>query len=144
MLFRNAKLSDLATICTLLSQSDLPAKDCRDHIDHFLILEINGKISGFAGLEYHGSYGLLRSVVIKAGDRNKGLGKAIVKKIIDQAHDNGIKALYLLTENACKYFASCGFNVVNRHEVPKIIQQTQQFSTFCPVSAVVMTMNPGD
>jgi N-acetylglutamate synthase-like GNAT family acetyltransferase len=141
MIYRHAKFSDLEAIGAILDKNNLPSEDCRDHIDHFIVLEINGQLSGIGGLEHHGHYGLLRSIVINTDVRNRGLGKKITQKIIDQARDDGIKTLYLLTEGAAEYFAALGFTTVKRTDVPLPIRQSRQFSSLCPTTAIVMGMD---
>jgi len=141
MLVRQASLSDLNAIAAILGNNKLPSEDCHDHIDHFIILEIDGKIAGIGGLEYHGIYALLRSIVIITDKRNRGLGKTIIRKLVDQARDNGVTTLYLLTEDASDYFATSGFTCIDRTDVPLPIRQTRQFSSLCPTTATVMAMD---
>jgi N-acetylglutamate synthase-like GNAT family acetyltransferase len=70
--------------------------------------------------------------------RSKGLGRELVTRIIADAESRGIKALYLLTTTAERYFPSFGFARITRDEVPADVQATSEFREACPASATVM------
>jgi amino-acid N-acetyltransferase len=51
-----------------------------------------------------------------------------------------VKALYLLTTTAERYFPSFGFATISRNEVPEPVRASAEFRNVCPVSAVAMTL----
>jgi N-acetylglutamate synthase-like GNAT family acetyltransferase len=58
--------------------------------------------------------------------------------LIKQVRLQGVKELYLITTTADGYFEKQGYERVSRENVPVEIAQSQQFSSICPSSAVVM------
>ena len=58
--------------------------------------------------------------------------------VIADAEARGIRALYLLTTMAERYFPSFGFRQVGRESVPADLRATAEFQSACPASAVVM------
>jgi len=58
--------------------------------------------------------------------------------VISDAEARGLRALYLLTTTAERYFPSFGFTTVPRAEVPEQVKATEQFRESCPASATVM------
>jgi len=71
--------------------------------------------------------------------RSRGLGRALVTRVIADAEARGVRALYLLTQTADRYFPRFGFTTIAREETPDDIRATAEFRTACPASATVMT-----
>jgi amino-acid N-acetyltransferase len=139
MKYRSSSESDLLTVRTLLEKEGLPINDIDEHLNNIIIAEEDGgEIVGIGALEMYGEVGLFRSLVVKKRKRNKNTGARILKHIEEYAKNNGIKELYLLTENATRYFKKQKFEEVSRDHVPNEIKCTKQFSSLCPASAVVM------
>jgi amino-acid N-acetyltransferase len=127
-------------VIALLKEANLPTADvtaamvegffaCGDHPD---------RPSGVIGLEIHGDLGLLRSLVVRADARGSGRGRALVDAVESYARARGVKALYLLTDNAQGFFLKLGYHVIARTNVPETIRVTKEFSTLCPGTAWVM------
>jgi N-acetylglutamate synthase-like GNAT family acetyltransferase len=66
------------------------------------------------------------------------VARRLVEQIIADAESRGIKALYLLTTTAERYFPSFGFHTTPRDAVPDEIRATGEFRGACPASATVM------
>lgn len=135
---RPAVPDDLAPVERLLTASDLPLDGVREALGDFVVAETGGEVVGVAGLERCDGEALLRSVAVAPGWRSRGLGRALVTRVISDAEARGIRALYLLTNTAERYFPSFGFRTVSRDEVPASVRGTVEFSGACPVSATVM------
>jgi amino-acid N-acetyltransferase len=60
--------------------------------------------------------------------------------VISEAEARGIRALYLLTTTADRYFPSFGFKKTDREGVPDDIRATGEFQGACPASATVMCL----
>ena len=60
--------------------------------------------------------------------------------MIAEAESRGIKALYLLTTTAERYFPSFGFVTPSRERVPDEVKQSVEFREACPASATVMAL----
>jgi amino-acid N-acetyltransferase len=126
------------SIVALLQEEKLPVADLPKALDNFLVALEEGKVIGAIGLEQIDDLGLLRSMVINRQYRNKGFASQLVRHLEEKASALGISCIYLLTETATAYFERKGYEKINRNEVPKSIQATSEFSSVCPLSAIVM------
>ena len=140
---RPAAPTDLAAVEDLLTRSDLPLDGVRESLRSFVVAERGGKLVGVAGLEQCGDDGLLRSAAVDPEWRGLGLGRTLVERVIFNAESIGLRALYLLTTTAQKYFPAFGFHETTRAGVPTSIQATAEFTTACPASATVMKLPLG-
>ena len=135
---RPAAREDLAAIERLLTASKLPLDGVREALPSFVVAESAGELVGVAGLERCRDNALLRSVAVAESCRSRGVGRALVERVIAEAESRGIHALYLLTTTAERYFPSFGFSAVARDEVPADVRATTEFASACPASATVM------
>ena len=135
---RPATPSDLAAVERLLVASSLPLDGVREALDDFVVADAKGDIVGVAGLEICCDNALLRSVAVQPAWRSRGLGRALVTRVISDAEARGLRALYLLTTTAERYFPSFGFRTITRDEVPEDLRETAEFRDACPASATVM------
>jgi len=135
---RPADAADLAAIEQLLTASSLPLDGVRDALDGFVVAQSGDTLVGVAGLEVCCDNALLRSVAVLPEWRSHGLGRALVTRVIFDAEARGIRALYLLTTTADRYFPSFGFQRIARDDVPEDIRETAEFQSACPASATVM------
>jgi amino-acid N-acetyltransferase len=139
MKIREATNRDLDAVETLLSANDLPLDGVKENFSSFVVAEDKGKIAGAIGLEKFGSVALLRSAVVSPEYRGSGIGRRLVEQVLEQASDEGIEELFLLTTTAEKYFPRFGFSSTSRSAVPTAIKASAEFQGACPDSAVVMT-----
>jgi len=135
---RPAEPTDLAAIERLLTVSGLPLDGVRDALDGFVVAQSGNDLAGVAGLEVCCDNALLRSVAVLPEWRSLGLGRALVTRVISDAEARGIRALYLLTTTAERYFPGFGFQHIARDEVPTDVRETAEFQSACPASATVM------
>jgi amino-acid N-acetyltransferase len=141
---RPANAADLSAVEELLTRSELPLDGVKEALSSFVVAERDGRIVGVAGLERNGDYALLRSAAVDPRWRGHGLGRSLVERVISDAESAGVRALYLLTTTAEKYFPSFGFRETTRDAVPPELQGTAEFTTACPSSATVMTLPLGE
>jgi amino-acid N-acetyltransferase len=135
---RPADAGDLASIEQLLTESSLPLAGVREALPTFVVARAGDDLVGVAGLEVGRDDALLRSVAVRPEWRSRGVGRALVTRVIADAEAKGIRALYLLTTTAEAYFPSFGFQEVPRDSVPREVRQTAEFESACPESATVM------
>ena len=135
---RPAEPSDLAAIQRLLTVSGLPLDGVRDALHGFVVAQSSDGLVGVAGLEVCCDNALLRSVAVSPDWRSHGLGRALVTRVISDAEARGIRALYLLTTTAERYFPSFGFHQIPREDVPADVRKTGEFQSVCCASAAVM------
>jgi N-acetylglutamate synthase-like GNAT family acetyltransferase len=138
---RPATDADLGDIEGLLTRNNLPLDGVRDAMCGFLVAHAGGRVVGVVGMEYRGSYGLLRSTAVDPEWRSRGVARALVERIIAEAESRGIRALYLLTTTAERYFPMFGFRATARDTVPAEIRDTGEFRDACPESATVMCLS---
>jgi amino-acid N-acetyltransferase len=138
---RPAQAADLPAIERLLTTSNLPLAGVAETLHGFVVAESDGAIVGTAALELCCDDALLRSVAVAPEWRSRGLGRALVTRVIADAEARGIRALYLLTTTAEHYFPSFGFRRIARDEAPAEIRETEQFKSVSCASAAVMCRN---
>ena len=89
-------------------------------------------------MEIHGPFALLRSVVVSGVFRRRGIASDICTRLEEEAARRGLSQIFLLTETAESFFANRGYIVVARGDAPAEITATDEFTTLCPDSAVLM------
>lgn len=136
---RPADARDLGAVLALLREAGLPTEGVGRAFSHFVVAERDGAIVGGGGLEVVGTEALLRSIAVRADARGAGTGRDIVKWLIALAATQGLSHLWLLTTTAPEFFAGLGFSVRERSEAPETIRATEEFTTCCPASAVLMS-----
>ena len=140
---RAATGGDLPAIERLLVSSGLPTAGVAEALPSFVVAESgrDRRIVGVVGLELCcDEYALLRSAAVEPEWRGTGLGRRLVTHVIADAESRGIKALYLLTTTAERYFPSFGFAKTTRDAVPEEVKQSVEFREACPASATVMAL----
>lgn len=138
---RAATPADLPRVERLLTESSLPLAGVPASLDGFIVAESQGDVVGVAGLELCCDDALLRSVAVRPEWRSRGLGRALVTRAISEAEARGIRALYLLTTTADRYFPNFGFKQIARDAVPEDVRKTDEFTSACPASATVMSLS---
>ena len=133
-----AALDDLPLIQQWLQQNRLPSSDIPTRLQAIFLYRIGTEVVGLGGIEQYGPYGLLRSIVVAAPFRGRGLGRRLCQALLDQAVQQGIHELYLLTESAERLFEQLGFETIERRTAPPEIQKTSEFSQLCPAAATCM------
>jgi amino-acid N-acetyltransferase len=122
------------------SINQLPTEDCAEQTHNFYGIFDKDDLVAAGGLEPAANYALLRSLVVQERYRDRGLARVMSEFLINQAHSEGKKAVYLLTETAERYFEKLGFCRLDRAKVPLEIMQTRQFTSLCPDTASCMVM----
>lgn len=142
---RPATTADLPAIERLLEDSGLPTTGVADLVrtgtGTFFVAEIHDdhrQLVGVAGLEVCCNDALLRSVAVQPEWRSHGVGRELIHEIVTHAESRGIRALYLLTLTADRYFPRFGFEPVDRSSVPADVAETEEFKSVCCASAVTM------
>lgn len=138
---QSARSSDLLWIADWLSQNDLPTADLSAIVHSLFVWRSEHETAGIGGIEQYETVGLLRSIVIAQAYRGQGYGYALCRQLFDQAKQQGIREVYLLTMKSDRFFEQLGFYQVERQTAPAAIQNTAQFSQLCPSSAMCMKLN---
>jgi arsenate reductase len=137
---RKAARGDLNRITQLLESASLPTLGVAEHLQHFLVAEVEGTIVGALGLEVYGDTALLRSAVVLDEMRNRGIGAHLYAKNVDQARQLGVRRLLLLTNTAEGYFARKGFKKIDQKSVTGPVTASVEFTGACPSHAACMEL----
>lgn len=139
-----ANSSDLSTVLGLLATAGLPTAGVAESFpEGYAVARRDGEVIGVAGLEIYGAGALLRSVVIAATERGNGLARRLVTDRQAEARARGATSVYLLTTSAGAYFPRLGFEPTSRSDVPPALQQSAEFASICPSSAVCLVKHLG-
>ncbi len=130
--------NDLPAIQTLLTDCRLLSDGIELLSDNCIIAKAGSRLVGTVALEPCGRSALLRSLAVEPDHRDHSVGHSLCEKMVSHARLLGIGQLYLLTTDAERYFAALGFKRVERNGAPAQIQETSQFRSLCPKSAVFM------
>jgi amino-acid N-acetyltransferase len=134
-----AQAGDCTQVKQLLAACELPYQDLTPaHLQHFWTLRDGATLAGVVGIELYRNVGLLRSLAVQESLRSKGIGSQLVHKAEEYARLQGVEELYLLTTTRYDYFAKRGYETTNRSSAPGAIQETTEFKSLCPESAVCM------
>ncbi len=140
MQYRRATSGDWSAIERLLLECALPVAGAREHLAHFIVCEEGGEIRGCVGAEVYGNAVLLRSLAVDKPSRGRGLGVALVDRLMARLKAHDIRRVALLTTTAEAFFAKLGFASVGREKIPDGLRGSEEFKGACPDSAAAMLM----
>jgi N-acetylglutamate synthase-like GNAT family acetyltransferase len=133
-----ASEADGPSILQLLRDSGLPIDGLVDHLNTALVARDGISVVGCAAVEIYPDGALLRSVAVTPPMRGHGVGERLTEAAVTLARSLGAPAVYLLTTTAEAYFPRFGFVQTTRELVPTGVQQSIEFRSACPASAIVM------
>ena len=135
-----ASASDLAGIKALLTASGLPVAGVEEHWKTFIVARDGQTLVGCGGAEAYQFAALIRSVAVDEKYRSSGIGRRIVRQLLDRLASRGLREFYLLTTTAEEYFKKRGFKPIDRDEVHPQLLASQEFQGACPDTAVCMRL----
>jgi amino-acid N-acetyltransferase len=135
-----ATAADLEPIKALLLAAELPTAGVDEHWRTFIVARDGEALVGCGGAEAHQFVALIRSVAIAPDHRSNGLGRRIVRQLLDRLASRGIREFYLLTTTAEAYFRKRGFKTIDRDEVHPQLLSSREMQDACPTSAVCMRL----
>ena len=135
-----ARAEDLNEIKALLTSNDLPTAGVDDHWKTFLVARDGDRIVGCGGAEAYQFAALIRSIAVDPHYRSHGLGRRLVRQLLDRLASHGLREFYLLTTTAEEYFKKRGFKPIDRDEVHPQLLSSREFQDACPASAVCMRL----
>jgi amino-acid N-acetyltransferase len=123
----------------LLSSGGLPTEDLTEsHLEQFFYVGQASAPSALVGIELLGEHALLRSLVVSASQRGRGIGTLLVHHVERHAFESGVKQIFLLTTTARDFFLRHGYESLNRESAPASIRATREFADICPASSAFM------
>jgi amino-acid N-acetyltransferase len=141
MKFSFASAEDEEQIKQILAAGGLHHQDISaSQLQHFLIVKDDNvsSLAGVVGLEPKDDVGLLRSLAVAKAYRRQGLAIQLVRKIEEYARSQRVATLYLLTLTAEDFFTGRGYQRTDRESAPPALQETTEFKSLCPETAVCM------
>lgn len=135
-----AREADFDSVIQLLEQNRLPVAGVREHFKTFVVAKDGGKVVACGGSEAHPHVALLRSFAVQSDYRNGGIGRRLVRELLDRLAAHGIREFYLLTETAEPFFKKRGFKTIDRDEVHPQLLSSAEFQGACPTTAVCMKL----
>ena len=136
-----ARASDVGDIKKLLVASGLPVEGVDDHWKTFVVArDRSGAVIGCGGSEPYDTAALIRSIAVAADHRSHGLGRRIVRQLIDRLASRGVRDFFLLTTTAEEYFRKRGFTKIDRDDVNPQLLASREFQDACPSTAVCMRL----
>jgi amino-acid N-acetyltransferase len=135
-----ATVQDLDEVLVLLQECDLPVDGVDQHIGTFIVARDGERLVGCGGAEAYQFAALIRSVAVAEDQRGSGLGRRIVRELLDRLSSRGLREFYLLTTTAEGYFKKRGFKPIDRDEVHPQLLSSAEFQGACPDNAVCMRL----
>jgi arsenate reductase len=119
-----------------LGKAGLPVDDIAEPDRLFWRFEtLNDVPVGFGGLEVHGEHALVRSVVTLPPLRRRGIGRAIITALENEAELRGCREIFVLITGPAELFERLGYMPCDRAQMPDEICATQEFAALAAASA---------
>jgi amino-acid N-acetyltransferase len=135
-----AKATDVASIKLILEANQLPVAGVDQHWRTFLVARDGDKIVACGGAETYPIAALIRSIAVLPDYQRHGLGRRLVRQLLDRLAARGLREFYLLTTTAEDYFGKRGFKTIERDEVHPQLLASRAFQDAYPLSAVCMRL----
>ncbi|HEY4330628.1 MAG TPA: N-acetyltransferase [Phycisphaerae bacterium] len=125
MLIRPATVRDVPAIASLIASFAQRGKmlfrshaELYEAIRDFQVAEMEGRIAGACALEIAwADLAEVRSLAVEGAAQGKGLGKALVKGVVEEARQLQIHRVFALTYEQV-FFEKLGFAVVDKSALP--------------------------
>lgn len=128
MPIRKARMADIKGLQKLINgpagrQELLPRSlnDLYENVRDLYVHVKDGKVDGVCAL--HAMWedlAEIRSLAVHKNARNKGIGRALIKRCLSEAKKLGVKKVFALTYTP-EYFAGLGFSEIDKSELPQKI-----------------------
>ena len=135
-----ARVEDLDEIKRLLTSNNLPTDGVDDHWKTFVVARDGKQMVACGGSETYPAAALIRSIAVHPEYRKNGIGRQIVRQLLDRLSARGIREFYLLTTTAEAYFKKRGFKTIDRDEVNPQLLASREFQDACPKTATCMRL----
>jgi amino-acid N-acetyltransferase len=122
---RKAELRDVPTLYQMINHYaerrvvlPRPLVELYENVWEFTVAEEDGVIVGCGALRFYSAeLAELRSLCIAPGVTNRGLGRALSERVLDEAERYGLKTVFALTL-APQFFGRLGFREIPRERFP--------------------------
>ncbi|MFA6955608.1 MAG: GNAT family N-acetyltransferase [Thermoanaerobaculia bacterium] len=136
---RAAREGDVDDILTLLIDADLNIDGVHEHLGSFVVAVDADQVVACVGAEAYQFVALVRSLAVLPEYQGRGLGRRLVRQVLDRFSSRGLREFYVVTEDAEGFFKKRGFKPCDRDEVhPQVLGSSEL--TNASDSAVVMRL----
>jgi amino-acid N-acetyltransferase len=137
--FSGVRPGEETAIKSLIADCELPEGDLTTaKLRHFVVARKGDAVIGAVGLEPFAPHALLRSLAVAKAYRGQGIATRLIKAVERHARQVGVDALCLLTMTAEGFFDHHGYRKISRASAPAPFQDTDEFKSLCPETAVCM------
>jgi len=156
MIIRKAIMADVPAMHTLINEYAATGVMLRrpimllyESVRDFVVAidEQTNEVIGVGGLHVMWmDLAEVRSLAVKQGTVRKGVGKAVVDYLVDEARAMGLKRVFALTYQQA-FFEKCGFTVVQKESLPqKVWKECVYCDKFqaCDEIAMILPLVPPD
>jgi|SRR5215216_7325923 len=142
----HASSDDLRDILDLLSRVQLPHDGVTENISTFLIArDETSRLIATIGLERYGNTALLRSAAVMPEYQGCGVGSRMTEQLLEQAANDGVERVVLLTSTASDFFARrFGFHETSRTPFAQDLVESSEWNLPRCSSAVCMCLDLKD
>ncbi|WP_131917953.1 N-acetyltransferase [Heliophilum fasciatum] len=124
-MLRKARMNDVEAIHALISENAAeglmlarPRSLLYESLRDMTVAEENGKIIGTGSLHIlWEDLAEIRGLAIAKEGRGRGIGRAIVEALTEEARGLGLARVFALTYQD-GFFAKCGFRIVSKEQLP--------------------------
>ena len=137
-----ASADDLKDILDLLTEVQLPHDGVAENVGAFLVArDESSRLIATIGLERHGMTALLRSAAVAPEYQGCGIGSRLTRQLLEQATDEGVERVVLLTSTASDFFAQrFGFCTTTRGKFEAELAGSSEWNLPRCSSAVCMSL----
>jgi amino-acid N-acetyltransferase len=137
-MIESATDQDMPEVRSLLQRLGLPFDGVAEHMNTILVAKEEGHVVGTAGLELYDDGALLRSVAVDPRLQGHHLGHELAEAALQLAERHRVGTVFFLTTTDERFFPRFGFEPIARGDVPASLQDSVEFRSACPASAIVM------
>src|SRR5579872_952644 len=131
MIIRKAELRDVPAIFEMINHYAAekimlprPLTDLYESVREFLVAEDEeGQVLGCGALKfYNAELAEVRSLCVAPGTQHRGMGRALVERVLAEAESYGLKTVFALTL-APEFFLKCGFRQpILAERIPDLVE----------------------
>lgn len=127
---RELEACDKPSVLELLATDHLRLEGILEEGTRYWGAFSDGRLIGVIGCEYENQCGLLRSALVHKQYRGKGIAEQLTRKLLHAADEMDLKAVYLFSTEAGKYWMRFGFEEVPVEEVTDRLPNAPQVGLF--------------
>lgn len=138
---KGARQEEISFIKTFLKQNHVDIVNIEDYISNCMIAYENKMVVATAGYVQVKDIAIIKFVVVLENRRLEYLGDGIVKALLNVADKNGIKRVFVNTDQEALFFKKIGFKEVTMNEV-KGYFENMDISAFFNTNKIVQVSLP--